>query len=241
MASNRDKIRNLSPFERRKSPSLAELTDAMLPPDTGGALVVADDGAIHVGHFTMTPIGLLVEENVHLEEWQRFGNVLQRIDAAIQWLIGDWMTYGERVWGQTYEQVAQATGYDVKTLYDYAYVARGVQFSVRTEKLSFGHHKLVAALPPDLQREWLKYAAANNLSISQLRSELNTTPPTPLQSSAFDSFFSPEVHRNFKKMLALGVKAGQGDRRARDKFLSQIQEFRRWLEAVEQALQNADD
>jgi hypothetical protein len=109
--------------------------------------------------FTMTPTGLIADEGATFEQWQKVGEVLQKLDASIQWLLGDWLVYGERVWGQTYEQIAEATGYEVTSLRQYAWVARGVDLSIRIDKLSFGHHMLVAGLEPESQRNWLGRAA----------------------------------------------------------------------------------
>jgi hypothetical protein len=195
---------------------------------------IGDDGRIQIGVFTMTTTGLVAGGQATFEEWERVGDVLRRLDASIQWLIGDWFAYGERVWGQTYEQISDTTGYEVKTLYDYAYVAKSVDFSVRTENLTFGHHKLVAGLEPDEQRRWLKYAVDHQLSISQMRQAMALTPPTlSAQSEGWSALFSPEIKRAINKLFSLGRKVGQGDRRAADNLLSQIEQHRRWLDEIE--------
>ena len=113
------------------------------------------------------------------DHWEQLGRLLFRLDHSIQWLIGDWLLHGEsNQWGK-HEEIADKLGYEVKTLYDYRYVARNVHFSVRTEKLSFGHHKLVAHLQTKEQVQWLRTAAAGDIdnetgqshswSISRLR------------------------------------------------------------------------
>ena len=144
---------------------------------------MADDGSINAYEFRMTEIGL-DPENMSLDEtkWDQLGQLLFRFDKSIQWLIGDWLTYGENnKWGET-EAIAQQMGYEVKTLFDYKYVAKNVNFSVRTENLSFGHHKLVASLDPEEQQYWLKTAefgdfdestqTSKSWSISRLREEM---------------------------------------------------------------------
>jgi len=202
----------------------------------GNELAVAPDGTIQVGKFTLTVCGLIADEEVAFEEWEQLGKVLQRFEASIQWLIGDWMAYGERTWGQTYEQVGEVTGYNVKSLYQYAWVSRNVDFSIRIEKLSFGHHVLVAGLEPQQQQQWLEYADANDLSVSQLRQAMTQNPPALSQQEGLDALFSPEIKRRIKRLFGLGVKAGQGDQRAREKALSQIPELRQWLDEVERGL-----
>jgi hypothetical protein len=203
----------------------------------GSVPIVASDGTIQLGNFTLMPTGLHVQGNATIDEWRELGGILQRLDASIQWLIGDWMAYGERVWGQTYEQVAAETGYSYQTLRDYAWVARHVDLSTRIDKLSFSHHRLVAAQPPDEQRQWLEYAVENNLSLSQLRQAIEGKPPTLSTRQAYDRLFSSENKPKIARIERLFIRAGQGDRRAREKALSQIAEVRRWLDEVERGLQ----
>jgi hypothetical protein len=202
-------------------------------------LVYAEDGTIQVGNFTFTSIGLIPGEAATFEEWQQVGGMLQRLDASIQWLIGDWFLCAETKWGQTYEQVAAATGYSEVTLKDYAYVARNVQLSVRTDQLTFGHHKLVTGLEPELQRQWLAFAVENKLSISQMREALGLSPTLSNDrggelAKALDF---PTKKRDFNKFLKLTHKAGQGDVKARRMALGYIAEQRKWLDEVERWLQ----
>lgn len=148
---------------------------------------VGQDGAIAAYDYRLTGIGLdpasLAGDQ---QNWQRLGELLFRFDRSMQWLLGDWLLQGERNnWGK-HEFIAEQLGYDVKTLYDYRYVARNVDFSVRTEKLSFGHHKLVAQLDADQQRSWLERAlkgdydavarVARPWSINRLRKEMLALP-----------------------------------------------------------------
>jgi len=109
--------------------------------------------------------------------------------------------------------VAATTGYEVPTLYNFASVARSIDFSLRSEKLSFGHHRLVVAMAPELQRQWLEYAEANNFSISQMRKAIEGQPPALPDGkdpvSKFQRAFLPFQQRINRALR----KAGQGDRR----------------------------
>jgi hypothetical protein len=58
------------------------------------------------------------------------------------------------------------------TLWDYAWVSRSVDPSVRNEDLSYHHHRLVAKLPQDEQVYWLNYACKNKLGIRDLSSAM---------------------------------------------------------------------
>ncbi len=223
----------VDPFVRRVGPSLVELTDSMIEDEQPSALAVASDGTIQIGKFTLTAKGLVADDGVLFEEWQELGVVLQRFQASIQWLIGDWMAYGERRWGQTYEAVTEATGYKIGTLYEYARVARGVDFSIRIEKLSFAHHQLVAGLTPGDQRQWLVYASENDLSVSQMRKAMEGNTPALPAPRMYDRLFARENKPNISRIEKLYIRAGQGDRRATENLLSQIEQHRRWLDEIE--------
>lgn len=173
---------------------------------TESGIQVANDGALRAYDFRMTEIGL-DPENMSLDEenWKQLGRVLFRFDKSIQWLIGDWLLYGENnKWGET-AKIADQMGYEVKTLYDYKYVAQNVNFSVRTENLSFGHHKLVSKLDPEEQQYWLEKAAygdvneatqtAHSWSISRLRDEMKGKPETENEST-----FDRNLHRIDKEI-----------------------------------------
>lgn len=177
---------------------------------------IADDGAISAYEFRMTGIGIDPESrSLNEEKWRQLGDLLFRFERSIQWLIGDWLAYGEaNNWGNT-EKIAEDFGYEVKTLYDYTNVARTVPFSVRTENLSFGHHKLVArtTMTEEEQSMWLEkaeigdYDAATNTSkvwsISRLRNEMkgisNDTNETPFERSV--QRIEREVTKNKWKRL----------------------------------------
>ena len=159
---------------------------------------VVEDGSIYAYEYRLTGVGLDPEAMaVEKGSWEQLGQLLFRLDRSIQWLIGDWLVHGEvNKWGR-HEEIADQLGYEVKTLYDYRYVARNVHFSVRTENLTFGHHKLVAHLETPEQRHWLDMAASGDTdletgqshpwSISRLRREMLALPaPEPSVETPFE-------------------------------------------------------
>ncbi len=135
-------------------------------------LVQHSDGSLAYGGFTLTSTGIALQGDVTAQDWQTIGELIFRVNRAIQWLIGDWIVYGEDYqWGQTYEQLAEQTGYTVETLRQYAYVSRHVQLSIRIDNLSFAHHQVVAGLSGDEQIALLTAAAAGGWSVARLRQE----------------------------------------------------------------------
>ncbi|MEO1255701.1 MAG: hypothetical protein AAFY41_12595 [Bacteroidota bacterium] len=136
----------------------------------GGALSTAiSEKKIMTGGYLWTSKGLITEGAVSEEDWRFTGEMLQKIDNSIQWLIGDWVNFGAEFNYGDREDFAQKLGFKLKTIYEYSHVARNVEISIRMENLSFGHHQLVSGMKPKKQKEFLQQAVDNKWSISQLR------------------------------------------------------------------------
>jgi len=105
-------------------------------------------------------------------EWLSAGRRLGAIGRCSQWWIGDWIRYGTARWGEKYVEAARVTGYDVASLRNMAWVAAQFDLSLRSDKLSWSHHVLLAPLSGDEQRYWIEKAADERLSVSDLRLEL---------------------------------------------------------------------
>ena len=159
-------------------PSLDALAEAMLTEP-------AADGTLRVGNYTLTPTGL-IGQAASAAEWEQIGDLLRRLEGGIQWMLADWLLEGERRYGQTYQHVAEVTGYEVATLHNLVYVAGKI--SLRSEKLTFGHHALVAAMDEADQMAWLEWAETNRASIAQMRKAIKAAmkgePPAAEQGGA---------------------------------------------------------
>lgn len=109
-------------------------------------------------------------------QWEVVGRTLRGVESGLQWAIGDWLNIAEdhaHEWGTRYQLAAEMIGFDPATLRQYAYVARQVNLSVRTDKLTFTHHQLVAALEPDQQAAWLDMAEGEGWSVARMRAEMS--------------------------------------------------------------------
>jgi len=102
-------------------------------------------------------------------EWLATGRRLGAIGRCSQWWIGDWIRYGTAQWGEKYAEAARVTGYDVASLRNMAWVASCFDVSLRSDKLTWSHHVLLAPLEPDQQRHWLERAAEEGFSVTDLR------------------------------------------------------------------------
>lgn len=144
-------------------------------------LAVDQQGRIPAGKFTLTRCGLIGEEEATQDEWEYLGVILRQLNVSIQWLIGDWLVYGQSRFPNDREEIARLLDLDLHTLDNYAWVARSVPYSLRKESLSFGHHALIAALPENEQSGWLEEAETHQWSVAALRSRIaNQQKPTPL-------------------------------------------------------------
>jgi len=119
--------------------------------------------------FHCTPTGLIVDENQHIEfaEWLKFGEMLEKVEQSIQWLIGDWLNWGEHKYGETYAQAVNQSQAD--TWANYKWVSNRIPFSSRNENLSWSHHRAVAHLPAEEQQRLLYVAEEQGYSYRQLR------------------------------------------------------------------------
>lgn len=209
---------------RRVESEVVERVIEVIPEN---ALLYQPDGSIQAGHFTLTKTGLLISEGATKEEWGELGRMLKGLNQSLQWIIGDWVNYGEKQWRETYEHIADETGLDVKTIYDYAYVARSVHFSVRTETLSFGHHKLIAGFDRKMQRQWLDYAVDKKLSVSAMRQQIRAQLPAVVNEPAFMDGFTKQYTEYAKQQLSTAKKAQPHER------VQMAEMLRRLADAIE--------
>jgi hypothetical protein len=119
--------------------------------------------------FRPTRLGLSVDGSPDFAEWEHFGKLLRALGAAMQWLLGDWLNYGERAYGEVYAQALDATEYDYKTLADAKWVASRFEVSRRRVNLSWSHHRVVAKFSPKEQDAWLDRAEAQDWTRQELR------------------------------------------------------------------------
>lgn len=114
--------------------------------------------------FHFTPTSLVIDDWVDFETWEKFGRALEIAGQAMQWYIGDWLTHGERKWGEKYAQVIDAhrkTGIPINTLRDYQRVSDQVSFDVRTSNVEWSVHRAVAGLPKPEQKRVLAKASTD--------------------------------------------------------------------------------
>jgi hypothetical protein len=247
--ARRNRVRKTDPLKKpdRGVMTLADLTNQMSSDqrdksqvqDVPTSLVVAEDGVLVIGGYRLTSVGLLVDGNATFDDWETVGALLLQLEGALQLLIGDWLVQAERQWGQTYEEIAEQTGYTVKSLYQYKWVAENVPFTMRIENLTFTHYTIVAGIEDEKRKAaLLKQAAAEGWSVKRLRDEL-TPPALPDDSQDEKTRIMQSFGEKTKEIKTLGRvvrRAGEGDEHARMEALGRIAKHRAWLDEVEEWL-----
>jgi hypothetical protein len=120
--------------------------------------------ALTFGPFIATPTGLTIDAGygeIPFEMWAAYGEGLQVIGMAYPWVVGDWLAWGERTYGEKYPQAVAVTGHAIQTLYNQKYVCDHVPKSVRrvgANRPSFATHAEVASLPVEKQAILLEQA-----------------------------------------------------------------------------------
>jgi hypothetical protein len=121
---------------------------------------------------TMSKVAWIPRGELAHGEWMAAGRRLGAIGRCSQWWVGDWIRYGTTKWGEKYAEAARVTGYDVASLRNMAWVASRFDLSLRSDKLTWSHHVLLAPLPVDEQKHWIARASEEKLSVADLRIEL---------------------------------------------------------------------
>ena len=136
----------------------------------------------------ISPLGLCIREPLTFEEWSALAGNIGSALRSMAFVVGDWLVYGEehfdsnakngqtaggsgrrKVSAERYSQATSATGIDRAVLKNYTYVSRRVPLSLRNDRLSWDHHRVIAKLPPDEQKRWLTVATNPNDRLSARR------------------------------------------------------------------------
>jgi hypothetical protein len=127
------------------------------------------------GQLMLVRTGLQLPPRLPFERWLAIGMQLSALHGSAAWCLGDWLAYGEIAYTGRYRQAVDLTCLDYQTLRNYAWVARRFSLSRRRDRLSFGHHCEVAALPVPEQDFWLRKAEDHHWPVKQLRRQVRAS------------------------------------------------------------------
>ena len=108
------------------------------------------------------------------DEWELLGNAISAIDKSLMWIIGDWLLSGETsgyIERGKLQAACERFGIAYQTAVNASSCCRAFPQSNRQRLLSFAHHKEIANRPD--AAELLEWAAENQASVKELRSEKN--------------------------------------------------------------------
>lgn len=139
------------------------------------------------------------------QEWAAEGEKLAKCHEDVKWLLGEWLVkgakhYGEEdsggelvagyrlpVEGSVYTEAHRITGIAKSTLKDLASTARRCPASVRTDALSWSHHRVLVNERPDANKEEmnqkLQEAVEKKYSVAKFRQALRGYKPATREKS----------------------------------------------------------
>jgi len=144
---------------------------------------------LRTGPYLTTFVGTEIVRQSTKDEWQKYGEILKRVDEAKQWAIGDWLCDGKRHYGDgLYKEAERVLGYQKGEGYQYLAKHKKLAelFEISNRLLiSWTHHLEVMSLKqivevkgklklsdkPDKEKmqEFLEKAEKENLSVRELR------------------------------------------------------------------------
>ena len=137
--------------------------------------------SVRIHGAAITRSSLSLRPGLGFGQWERIGQFLTAFESISQWLLGDWLNYGKRSYGEKYSQAINRS--QKKTWRNYAWVASRFEASRRRDNLPWSVHAEIAAIKSEADRHWvLDIAAKNNWTARTARDAVrryNYRPPFP--------------------------------------------------------------
>lgn len=134
------------------------------------------DELVYIGSIpdavSVTDVGLQFNHDIEYDQWLRLMATLQQLTTAFQFAIGDALNYGQKRYGEKYAQAMDATGCAYQSLANWSWVASHVPITNRVAGLSWTHHRLIAHIGTEQQKQLLESAKARNVSVTEFEREL---------------------------------------------------------------------
>lgn len=150
---------------------------------------------VPAGPVQITTVGIQFSGILPYQDWEDIGPDLGKGARGYSWSIGDWLVYGEFVYGDRYAQGMAKTGLSLGRLQNLAWLARKVPYHNRRENLSLSHHEAVAPLPHKHQATMLDLAELNNWDRDTLREKVGEVLAGTEPEDTDDDVIDPEEQR----------------------------------------------
>jgi hypothetical protein len=129
--------------------------------------------ALEAAGAVVTEVSLdLHDPELDWDDYERLGTFLGSMNRACSWWVGDFILFGEKIYGELYAQIEDALGLAPQTLSNRASVARHIPPNRRRAALPFGVHAEVAYLEPRERDLWLDKAERGQWTRAKLREEM---------------------------------------------------------------------
>lgn len=208
--------------------------------------IVRTDTGIQIVGCTGNAAGLMVPDDISVENIQLLADVLFDFEERIQLYIGDMLNAVERLGYGDIKKIAEAYGRDKDTLYNWKSICKKVTTSLRNEvlaqfpdkkPLTLTHYQFVAPLPEDQQRYWLNRAMSEGLGAMELKRLIKGEKPAALPAgNATVSLFDKSHMPRPAALKQTYLKARQGDENALSEIRRQIAEYEKWLRDIQESL-----
>lgn len=222
-----EKLRSENAELQSQIDQLQNAVDSNIGTDTitryGNGISLAD-------RFLITPTGLEMPDDLTQDEWINFSDVIDRFETSIQWIIGDWLVYGDGKRYLTWEGLEQHVlggRYQSETLRKYSRVCSSIDSGRRLPGQSFSLHQVIveSANPNDYDM-WLDEINHKKYSVMGLRRaikpELKTGKTAPAWRKRVDGVTAYFTKRRWTTMSL------ESKREAYEELQRKIKEMEEW-------------
>lgn len=184
------------------------------------------------------------DPSMSYERWEAIGRFLGSIGRRSLWYIGDWLIFGEAVFGEAaaqgveattqerYSEAERVTGLDHGTLMNARSICARVARSRRRPELGVWMHEPVAKLEPKEQVKWLDHAVKKGWTRDQLRRAVKAddveaaVPPDRESGSASSSFVSVQerIEAAARDVMKMAQPTGNGVHEVPDEVIARLHE-----------------
>ena len=158
------------------------MTDRTSDAAMSEALAVFDTGGMPV-KYKLTRTALVIPDGVEFEVVDRMVRGMKIVGDSVRFWLGDLLNYAERNYGEMYAQLVDASDFAYQSLQDMMWVSGRIAPAVRSDALTWSHHREVAKLDMDRQKQYLAQAEQEGLTVLELRAAIAKKEKAPKKPS----------------------------------------------------------
>ncbi len=167
------------------------------------------DELVYIGSIpdsiSVTDVGIIFNNDIEFDQWQRLMETLNQLTTAFQFAMGDALNYGQKRYGEKYAQAMDATGCAYQSLANWSWVSSNVPIHNRVTGISWTHHRIVAHVGTEQQKQLLESARSRNLSAVEFERELkgeDETEKKPLKQITIPEGWSVDDANKALEMIS---------------------------------------